>query len=164
MSTGSSSHVRIALVSVHHGNTEKVAEAIAEVLGTAVVAPEDLTSADVRACDLLGFGSGIYSGKHHRRLRDLVDRLPTIEGARAFVFSTFGAPGIAATASFVAGNHRSLRERLQYKGFTIVGEFACPGHNTNSFLRFTGGLNRGHPDNADLERAKAFARNLRSSG
>jgi hypothetical protein len=42
----------------------------------------------------------------------------------------------------------------------IVGEYICAGFNTNSFLRFVGGVNKGRPNAADLGRAGAFARAL----
>ena len=163
MSADSSLRVQIALVSVHHGNTEKVAGAIAEVLQATVIAPEDLRAAHAETCDLLGFGSGIYGGEHHHRLLDLVHRLPALPGKGVFLFSTFGAPALAASHAFVERNHYALRERLRAKGASIAGEFGCPGFNTNSFLRFLGGLNRGRPNAADLDRARAFARTLSHS-
>jgi hypothetical protein len=42
----------------------------------------------------------------------------------------------------------------------IIGEFSCAGFNTNSFLKFLGGLNKGRPDAEDLRYAEEFARNL----
>jgi len=154
----------IILVSYHHKNTERVAQAIAETLGARILAPSDISDDDIQPTRLVGFGSGIYSAKHHPDLLALADRLQPIPGARAFLFSTFGAPKIAATPSFIESNHSALRERLKAKGFEIVGEFACPGHNTNSFLRFFGGLNKEHPNKEDLQRATVFARSLRGRG
>jgi flavodoxin len=43
----------------------------------------------------------------------------------------------------------------------IVDEFACKGYNTNSFLKYIGGMNKGRPNKEDLEHAEAFARNLK---
>jgi flavodoxin len=60
----------------------------------------------------------------------------------------------------VAGDHSKLREKLKSKGYVIVDEFACKGYNTNSFLRHFGGMNKGRPNEEDLERAEAFARKL----
>lgn len=51
--------------------------------------------------------------------------------------------------------------------FTIGDEFGCPGFNTDSFLRFFGGLGKSTPNVENLERAGTFARNLeqvRASG
>jgi len=154
----------IILVSYHHKNTEKIAQPIAKALGARILAPSDVSDGDIQPQSLVGFGSGIYSAKHHPDLFAFVDRLESVPGARAFLFSTFGAPKIAATPSFIAGNHRALRERLEAKGFEIVGEFACPGHNTNSFLRLFGGLNKERPNKEDLQRATAFARSLQDRG
>jgi hypothetical protein len=56
---------------------------------------------------LIGFGSGIYDGHHHKLLLDLAD----------FIFSTFGAPKFIANEEFIAKNHSILRERLKKKGF-----------------------------------------------
>ena len=60
-------------------------------------------------------------------------------------------------------NHASLRESLQSKGYTILDEFSCVGHNTNSFLGLFGGINKGRPDGGDLKRAEEFAQNLKQS-
>ena len=50
-----------------------------------------------------------------------------------------------------------MREKLQSKGFTIIGEFSCKGYNTNSFLQYFGGMNKGKPDSTDLKNAREFA-------
>ena len=60
----------------------------------------------------------------------------------------------------VANDHSTLREKLQSKGYVIVDEFACRGFNTNSFLRYLGGMNKGRPNAEDLKHAEEFAQNL----
>ena len=160
MTAEPSARATIALVSYHHNNTEKVAQAIAEVLDARIVPPKDVGPEDAGPGVLLGFGSGIYGAKHHQNVLDLVDRLPHSPGARAFIFSTFGAPKVLVTPAFIRKNHEAIREKLLSKDFEIVGEFACAGLNTNSFIRFFGGVNRGRPSAEDLEHARAFARGL----
>jgi flavodoxin len=49
---------------------------------------------------------------------------------------------------------------LELKGYVIVDEFNCGGFNTNSFLKYFGGINKGKPDAEDLKRAEEFAQNL----
>ena len=56
--------------------------------------------------------------------------------------------------------HMSLRVKLQSKGYMIVDEFSCGGLNTNSFLKFFGGLNKGRPNAEDLKHAEEFAQKL----
>jgi len=151
----------VVVFSYHHGNTKKIAEAVAYVLGAEVRTPHQVTPEEIAGYDLVGFGSGIYSAQHHESLLDLADALPLTTGRRVFIFSTYGAPAVAAGGDFVWNNHLQLRERLQAKGYTVSGEFGCAGWNTNSFLKYFGGLNKGRPNAEDLKRAEEFARNLK---
>lgn len=154
----------VIVFSCHHNNTEKIAHAVADVLGADVKTPRQVNPEDLREYPLAGFGSGIYGARHHPSLLDLAENLPRTDTGKAFIFSTFGAPvGLykgERLREFIHNNHAALREKLQSKGYMIVDEFSCPGFNTNSFLRFLGGLNKGRPDAGDLRRAEAFAGNL----
>jgi flavodoxin len=139
--------------SVHHGNTARVAEAMAGVLGATVASPEERPASHLDAYELIGFGSGIYYGRMHQALFDWLSGLPDSlsHNRRAFVFSTSGLP-------FLAGVwHWPLRRMLVRKGFPVVGAFACRGFDTWGPLWLAGGLNRKHPDDRDLERARCFA-------
>ncbi len=155
----------LILFSYHHKNTEKVADVFAKVLDAHIKSPQQVNPEELRDYDLLGFGSGIYSEKHHGSLLDLADRLPQVTDKKAFIFSTNGAPASLFSESMsrdqMAKNHRLIKEKLQAKGYAIVGEFSCPGFNTNIFLKHLGGLNKGRPNEEDLERAEAFARGLK---
>jgi flavodoxin len=139
--------------SVHHKNTERVALAMAEVLGARVVKPGAITPKDVVKHSLIGFGSGIYMAKHHKALLALADRLPAVH-RKAFIFSSCGSP-------FMSGVwHAPLRKALESKGFEIVGEFSCAGWDTVGPFTAIGGLNKGHPNEEDLAKAREFARSL----
>jgi flavodoxin len=148
--------VLLVLRSYHHNNTGKVANAMAEALHAPIKGPEQVLPGEFDRYDLIGFGSGIYDGMHHRALLDLADHLPEVEGRKAFLFST----SAIVNDDKVAKDHSSLRERLRSKGYEIVGEFACKGFNTNSFLKYFGGLNKGRPNAEDLAHAEEFARGL----
>jgi flavodoxin len=162
----------IVLVSYHHHNTEKVALAMAKVLGAEIKRPSEIEVEKLAEYDLVGFGSGIYGSRPHQDLLNLVERSPRVEGKPAFIFSTNGSPDMAQTyierdkrtgaelEPYQTRVHTPLRELLISKGFVIAGEFACQGHNTNSFLRLFGGINKGRPDAADLKRAEEFASGL----
>ena len=152
----------LIVYSYHHMNTDKIARTMAKVLDAVIKRPNDMKVNDLERYDLVGFGSGIYGAKHHRTLLKLADQLPQADGRKAFLFSTFGAPAIAANEKFIHDNHTQLRERLVKKGYVIVDEFACAGLNTNSFLKLFGGLNRGRPNDEDLENAREFAWKLTS--
>ncbi len=150
----------VIVFSYHHNNTEKIANACAKALGAEVKTPHQVRPEEIAEYDLVGFGSGIYSATFDPSVIDLADRLPHAVGKKAFLFSTYGAPAAFAGGEFVTNNHSQIREKLQAKGYTVIGEFGCAGWNTNSFLRFFGGLNKGRPDADDLRNAEAFARDM----
>lgn len=151
----------LVLISVHHHNTEKLANVFARVLDAQIKTPRQVALEELQGYGLVGFGSGIYNAQHHRALLDLADKLPQVTNEKAFIFSTCGIPAIGMTEEVVAENHATLREKLESKGYVIVDEFGCLGHNTNSFLKLFGGINKGRPNAQDLEHAEAFAQNLK---
>lgn len=139
-------------VSVSHGNTRRVAEAMAPVLGATVCEPEAVTVDDLAAYDLIGFGSGIYNQRMHRRLRDFVTSLP--DGAatgRAFLYGTSGFPPLTTTP---------LQRQLLRAGFAVEGEFYCRGLDTSPPFGWFGGTKRTRPNATDLAAARAFAQGL----
>lgn len=133
----------------------------AKVLDAPIKTPQQINHDELHEYSLIGFGSGIYSEKHHKVLLDLADKLPQVANKKAFIFSTCSARGM--TKEVVAKNHHALREKLQSKGYMIVNEFSCAGFNTNSFLQRFGGINKGRPNAEDLKHAEEFALNLKCS-
>ena len=145
--------VLIIYYSVLHNNTEKVAMVIGEVLKAQLKKPQDIGIDMLFEYDLIGFGSGIYFFKHHARLLRFVDALP-IFNKKAFIFSTsdLGTSGLF---------HRLLRKKLQERECGIIGEFACKGFNAYGPLKLIGGINKGRPNENDLENARDFAISLK---
>lgn len=141
----------VICVSVHHGNTKQIADAIAEVLRAQVCTPDKADAAMLADYELIGFGSGIYYGKHHQSLLDFVDNLPTLN-KQAFVFSTRGGA--------LDHNHDPLKQRLERKGLRIVAEFSCKGLDTSGVFNYIGGINNNRPNDNDLHDAQEFARAL----
>jgi len=149
----------LVLFSYHHKNTEKIANVFAKVLDAQIKTPQQINPEELQEYNLIGFGSGIYDEKHHKLLLDLADKLPKVTNKKAFIFSTSAIQGKAK----VAKDHSLLREKLQSKGYMIVDEFSCKGFNTNSFLKYFGGMNKGRPNAKDLKHAEKFAQNLKQN-
>jgi len=147
----------LILFSYHHNNTEKVANVFTKVLDAQIKTPQQINHEELQEYSLVGFGSGIYGEKHHKSLLDLADRLPQVTDRKAFIFSTSAIMG----KEKVANDHSTLREKLESKGYMIVDEFACKGFNTNSFMKYLGGMNKGRPNADDLKHAEEFAQNLK---
>jgi len=144
----------IVLFSYHHKNTEKISKVIAPIIGAETVAPQLIEPVELSDYGLVGFGSGIYFGKHHRIILEFVDKLSQQNGKKAFIFSTSGQTGNYTKL------HKKLREKLIAKGFTIIGEFNCAGFDTYGLLKIAGGIKKGHPNEDDLKAAEAFAKTL----
>lgn len=147
----------ILLYSYHHNNTEKIAEVFSRVLDAQIKRTGDVTPQEVSGYDLVGFGSGIYSDKHHPSMMEFVDQLPHEPGRKAFIFSTAGMSNKDKTAT----DHDSIREILEAKGYSVIGEFQCPGFNTNSFLKYFGGMNKGRPNAKDLKEVEVLAHKIK---
>jgi flavodoxin len=139
-----------------HGNTTKVANAIAEVLDARVVDVAEFDPSQLVGCDLVGFGSGIYAMSFDDQLRRLVASLPPVHGTNAFVFATSGFGRINERPF-----RRPLAAILEAAGYQVIDSFCCRGLDTWLPLRVVGGLNKGHPDEADLVHARNFAARLR---
>ncbi|MBD3194164.1 MAG: flavodoxin [Candidatus Lokiarchaeota archaeon] len=156
----------IIVKSIHHKNTEKIAKVFARILDARIKVPKEVNPIELQQHTLIGFGSGIYSGKHHNSILELVDNLPEAENHEVFIFSTDGAPRLFLKydSSFmndqIKKNHEILKEKLISKGYSVVAEFNCGGWNTNKFLKLFGGINKGRPNADDLKKAEEFAISL----
>lgn len=142
----------IVYVSLHHGNTKKVADAMAAELQSRAITPEQVDINTLTEYDLLGFGSGLYFGPHHQSMLEFARALPTMS-VEAFVFSTRGRWHVGRA-------HEALKQALKSKGLRVIGEFSCRGFDTVGPLRYIGGVARGRPNARDLADARTFARTL----
>jgi len=146
----------IVCTSVHHGNTRKIAEVMTSAVGGALFSPGDEAREAAQGGALLGLGSGIYFGSHHHSLLAFAESLEPRAAHAAFLFSTSGT-GDWLPRAIGLDYHRKLRCILQRKGFMMVGEFMCRGVDTFGLWGMWGGIARGHPNEGDVERARAFA-------
>jgi len=141
----------IIYTSTRTGNTEKIAKAIGNELDAKIIRLSELKDFDVDEYDLVGLGSGIYMGRHHATILDLVDRLKNADNKRFFIFSTSGFK-----ESVKNNFNEPLKVKIAAKGGKIVSIFNCPGYGAiGPFNIF--GINRGRPSNEDIEKAKDFS-------
>lgn len=139
--------------SVHRGNTKKIAEVMAEALEADLFDLKDVNHAIINDYDLIGFGSGIYYYRPHKKLRKFVEELDNVENKKAFHFSTSGD-----------GKYFDwLEKNLSSKGFDVIGEFHCKGYYAYSIKGIISrkGLNKGIPNEEDFNNARKFAESLK---
>lgn len=138
-----------------HLNARRNADAIGEVLGARVLAPEEATPDVLRQADRVGFGSGIYWMGFDQRLLQCIQELPDMAGREAFVFGTSGLP----EPPFRRYTKR-LGRILENRGFGVVGSFTCRGVDTWGPFKLIGGVNNGRPDDNDVQAARRFAASI----
>ena len=146
----------IYLYSYHHKNTQKIGNAIAGKINAKIIELHNNETNALETCDLTGFGAGIDSGKHYPQMLQFAEKLPNVTNKKAFIFSTSAIHSDKKTVK----DHKALRSILENKGFRIIGEFNCKGFNTNSFLRYFGGMNKGCPNDEDIKNAEKFGEKL----
>lgn len=138
--------------SVCHGNTEKIAKAMSKSLNADLIKINQVTAKSLMNYDLIGFGSGIFYGKLHKNVLDLIDKLPNALNKKAFVFSTSGQGKIEF--------NNIVKQNLSKKGFEVIGSFACKGYDTFGPFKLIGGIAKNRPDDNDIKMAKNFAEKL----
>ena len=150
----------IVYASVHHKNTEKIAQAMAEELEAELI---DFSQVDsdkqkkIYRADLVGFGSGVYFGTFHRGLVNLIEFWPPAEGRRAFIFSTSGI----VRWPILNRAHSHIEKKLKYHGWQVIDEFDCRGYDNYGILKLIGGIHKGRPNEKDEQRARRFTRGLK---
>ncbi len=145
----------ILFASVHHGNTRKVAEAMAETLSADLFDLTKQESVDISGYDLIGLASGIYYFNMHKAIRKFAQAAPFTPAQKVFLVCTCGAEGKDYT--------KSVRKVLEDKGAKVLDGFCCRGFDTFGPLALFGGVAKGRPNEQDLEYAREYAGKLASA-
>jgi len=133
--------------SIYHGNTARLAHAMAQRANCMVINTEKALSIDLSTYKVVGLGSGIYFTSLHPNIYKLLDKLSPTQ--KTFIFSTHGSP--------ILGKYHSLiKNELLRREITLLGEFSTRGYDcTGPFIIISGG-NKGKPDERDERRAVKF--------
>ncbi len=137
--------IAIVYASVHHGNTKKLVDAIADAYGTELIDATKIKEKNLSEYDAIGFASGIYYGKFHQAVLNFASvNLP--QEKTVFLICTHG--GNAAFGSIEA--------ILKNKRCSITDRFSCKGYDTFGPFRLIGGIAKGHPDDKDIKSVLDF--------
>lgn len=140
--------ILIIYKSYHKRNTEKIAKAIAETMNAKLARVEDIKPEELLNYDVIGFGSGIYASKFHKKIYKFIEKM-SCENRPVFTFCTSGSGEIE--------KKHLISEKLSEKGCKVIGEFSCPGE----FSPFGFNLDKkGHPNEKDMENARIFAKDI----
>lgn len=141
----------ICYYSRHHGNTLKVAQAMALEGEVDLIDVTTRQAVRLEGYDCIGLASGIYGFEFQKAVVEFARQyLP--QGKPVFFLYTYGgAKGTGAKA---------VAEVAREKDCPILGEFSCKGFDTFGPFKLVGGIAKGHPDQKDLENARAFYREM----
>ena len=143
----------IICASTHHGNTRKLAEAIADKYEVEILDATKTKEMDLSGYDLIGFASGIYAGKfHHAVISFAENNLPQNKDIFYMLTSAMGKD-----------QFKSMEAAIEGKNANVVGTFACKGYNTFGPFKLVGGTAKGHPDNDDINNTLRFYEGLISA-
>ena len=141
----------ICYMSCHHGNTRKVAEAMAAEGGVDLIDMRTRQTVRLDEYDCIGLASGIYAFDVHKAAAEFARQfLPA--GKPVFFVCTYGGAKGKGTGT--------LRQIAVEQGCPVLGEFSCRGYNTFGPFKLIGGTAKGHPDERDLARARKFYRDI----
>ena len=144
--------IAICYYSRHHGNTRKVAEAMALEGGADLIDVTTRQTVRLEEYDCVGFASGIYGFEFHRAVAAFARQyLP--EGKPVFFVCTYG--GLRGAGA------KELEKLARERGCPVLGTFGCKGYDTFGPFRLVGGIAKGHPDEQDLKNAREFFREMR---
>jgi flavodoxin I len=132
-----------------YGNTERIAQAIGEAIGSQVVRVGDVSPTELKEFDLLIVGSPTHGGWYTPGVKGLLETLPLLENLKVAAFDTrtasiwnrllpfgYAAPRIARNLEGNGGNLLAPPE-----GFVVLGT-------------------EGPLKDGELERAAGWARGL----
>ena len=123
------------------GNTEKVAQAIAQALGVAAIPIGNEPAATDEEADILFIGAAAYAFGIDESVKAFLGSLDKAKIQKIALFST---------SAIVKSLHPHIKKALAGNGIPLAEkEFHCWGE-----FKFT---RKGHPNSADLANAKAFA-------
>ena len=137
----------IIYASTHHGNTKKVVDAIANEFEVEVVDATKVHEKDLREYDLIGFASGIFYSKFAAPVLNFASvNLPMNKDV--FFIATAGNP--------MKSYFNSMSDIVKDKHANERGRFLCKGFDTYGPFKLVGGIQKGHPNEAELKDAVDF--------
>ena len=137
----------IVYYSKHHGNTKKLLDAIAEKHPVTLIDVTAQPDADLSGYERIGFASGIYYSAFAKQIISFANaHLP--ERKDVFYIYTHGAP----KGDFL----KAMREIADKKHCREIGEYRCQGFDTFGPFKLIGGLNKGRPNEDDIQKAVDF--------
>lgn len=141
----------IIYASMHHGNTRRLVEAIADKYDIDKIDATKHQQSDLSEYDLIGFASGVDFGKFYNSVENFLEcNLP--KGKQVFFLYTCAKINPRFT--------KNIKALALKKESVILGEYGCRGYNTYGPWKMIGGMNKNHPSEDEISNAVKFFESL----
>ena len=142
----------IIYASYHHKNTKKIVDEISRKEDYEVIDLLKEKDIDLSNYDIIGFASGIYFGKMHKRIIEFIEKSEFKDSQRVFLIYTCGFRFF----DYVKG----LKKILIKKGIKDVSVFYSRGYDTYAIWGKIGGVAKNHPNEEDIKKAVKFVETI----
>ena len=141
----------IIYLSMHHGNTKKLIDAIADGNDITLIDVSEKNEAALDEFDMLGIASGIAYGKYYPQIIKFIEKnLP--ENKKVFFIHTAGDPR--------ENQNKAVLAIASARGCECLGTYFCKGFDTYGPFKLIGGIAKGHPDDGEISGAVDFFRSI----
>ncbi len=142
----------IVYYSKHHGNTKKLLDAIKQNdSNVELIDVTDKHEVNLMEFDRIGFASGSYYSKFAEQILTFAKiNLPVQKDV--FFICTAGNP--------MDLYFNSIAKIAEAKHCSELGRYLCKGFDTYGPFKLVGGIQKGHPDEAEVSSAVDFYKNL----
>ncbi len=142
----------IVYYSKHHGNTKKLLDSIKAYDPNVTLIDVTVSSnPNLSEYDRIGLASGIYYGKFADQVLKIANNNLPSQKEVFFI----------ATAGHLADNNfKSVNDIASSKNCKEIGRFQTKGFDTFGPFKLVGGIQKGHPTEAEIQEAVEFYKTL----
>ena len=136
--------IAIIYISTHHNNTQRLVASCANV---DIYKFNEIQDIDLTKYDLVGFASGIYFGKFHKAIYEIINNhLSQLHNI--FLVYTSG--------SGLKSYGKKQSKKLRQLGLNVVAFYSCKGYDTYGPWKLFGGVAKNHPNDSDINNYRLF--------
>lgn len=139
--------------SMHNINTEKLVLSLKENYNDVDIIK--VNNFDINAIDnypKIGLASGIYWGRFSKNIEELLDKILDSDVKNLFFIYTSGIGKVRY--------EKKLIKRLEEKNKICLGIFSCKGFDKYGPFKLIGGINKGKPNEKDIQNLIKFFENI----
>ena len=139
--------------SMHNMNTEKLVLSLKENYNDVDIIK--VNNFDINAIDnypKIGLASGVYWGRFSKNIEELLDKILDSDVKNLFFIYNSGIRKVRY--------EKKLIKRLEEKNKICLGIFSCKGFDKYGPFKLIGGINKGKPNEKDIQNLIKFFENI----